>query len=374
MVAPMALLSSPSPRATLLASIAVGALALAAAPSCQPGALGGVGAKACPQLNPNVDALSANYSANAKANAKVRAFVTASKDLMLVSELMEKHATDACTNMARDLQIPPQQLQPRSDQPGARVQAACGAVAAAMDQILSAGVRIQASVTPPQCTANVQAEARCEGVCQASVTPAEIIANCEPGKLSGTCVGRCTGACEGQCTGDCQGQCAQVDAYGRCAGQCNGTCAGTCNGTCKASCQGEWQAPRCEGQIRGPSVDAECDASCRAHANFQAQCTPANVQLQVTGNHQMAAALAATLRANLPLLLHAEFTLGKRVLGDARAVVEVGRALPNIIGQAGLQASACVAAAANATVQASARINVSIKASASVSGRAGASL
>jgi hypothetical protein len=96
------------------------------------------------------------------------------------------------------------------------------------------------------------------------------------------------------------------------------------------------------------------------------------VNVQVNQNAEMAGRLAATLQANLPLLLHAEIALGRRLGGDIRAVVDVGGQLPRIIGQAGAQALACVAAAGSASVTASARINVSVQASASVTGRVGA--
>jgi hypothetical protein len=86
----------------------------------------------------------------------------------------------------------------------------------------------------------------------------------------------------------------------------------------------------------------------------------------------MAGRLAATLQANLPALLHAQIALGKRMLGDVRVVVDVGAQLPKVVGDAGAQALACIAAGAHASVQASARINVSVEASASVSGRVGA--
>jgi hypothetical protein len=82
--------------------------------------------------------------------------------------------------------------------------------------------------------------------------------------------------------------------------------------------------------------------------------------------------LAATLQQNLPLLLHAEFALGKRLLASAETVVRVGAALPNVLGDAGAEALACTAAAADASVVASARIRVSVEASASVTGRVGA--
>ena len=82
--------------------------------------------------------------------------------------------------------------------------------------------------------------------------------------------------------------------------------------------------------------------------------------------------LAATLQANLPLLLHAQIALGKRVLASAQVVAQVGAALPKIVGQAGAHAIACIGAATEATASASARLNVSVQASVSVSGRVGA--
>ena len=124
--------------------------------------------------------------------------------------------------------------------------------------------------------------------------------------------------------------------------------------------------------MQGPSVDAECQASCDARAEFRGSCTPAQVAVQGGQNAAEVMRLAATLQQNLPLLLHAEFVLGKRLIGSADTVVRVGAALPNIIGDAGAEAIACTAAAANASVAASARIKVSVQASASVTGRVGA--
>jgi hypothetical protein len=125
--------------------------------------------------------------------------------------------------------------------------------------------------------------------------------------------------------------------------------------------------------VRPPSADAECNASCNAHAEFNASCTPAQVNVQGLQNVDLALRLVATLRANLPLLLHAEIALGKRLAGSVRTVVDVGAQLPRVVGDAGAEGLACIAAGSNASVQASARINVSIQASASVSGKVGAS-
>jgi hypothetical protein len=125
--------------------------------------------------------------------------------------------------------------------------------------------------------------------------------------------------------------------------------------------------------VRPPSADAECNASCNAHAELSATCVPGRVDVQGVQNAELALRLAATLRANLPLLIHAEVALGKRVAGSVKTVVDVGYQLPRVVGDAGAEGLACIAAASNASVQASMRINVSIQASASVTGRVGAS-
>ena len=340
--------------------------------SCDGGLGGGLGQAACPQMRADADALSANYSADVRANAKIRAFMQAAKDIAAVSVQIESMAADACFRMGTDLGLRPDQMQPAQG-PGGRAKGACDALAIAIDGIFRQGIQVRATATPPQCQMNAQAEARCQGACSAQVDPGQIVASCEPARLSGYCQGTCVGRCDGNCNGQCTGQCSQQDAQGRCVGRCEGDCQGSCDATCHARCEGQWQAPQCEGQVTPPSADAECNASCRAHANVQAQCTPAQVQVQVGQNVEMAARLAATLQANLPQLLHAQLALGQRLMGDVQVVVDVGAQLPRIVGNAGAQALACIAAASEASVQASASIRVSVQASASVSGRVGAS-
>lgn len=360
-------MSTPSRLLSLCAALPIATLVA----SCD-GQFGGLGRAACPQMSPNVDALSTQFSADARANVKVRAFVQAAKDVASVAEQIEITAAEACLRMGRDLGLSPEQMAPHEGS-GGRAKGACGAVGATIDAIFRQGVSVRVSATPPQCQADVQAEVRCKGGCEVEVDPGYVMANCQPGKISGYCQGRCTGQCEGRCNGTCNGQCSAQDAQGRCVGQCSGTCDGSCDATCHAQCQGQWQAPRCEAWVRPPQVDAECDASCRAHANVRASCTPAQVRVEVSQNVDIAARLAATLQANLPQLLHAQIALGQRLLHDVEVVVQVGQQLPSIVGQAGINALACIAAASEASVRASVSIKVSIQASASVSGRVGAS-
>jgi hypothetical protein len=339
---------------------------------CYGGGVYGPLAPTCPQLVGSGDPLQASYSANARANAKIRTFVAASRDLVEVSVQAEGIASEACMRMARDLGIPDSQIQSNPDQPGGKAQGACSAVAARIDAIFREGLSVQVTARPPACQANLQAKAQCEGACNVEVDPGEIVAHCDPGRLSGYCQGECGGHCDGTCRGRCDGQCSARDANGQCAGRCDGNCHGGCDATCHAECRGQWQAPKCEGYVRPPSADAECQASCSARADFQAQCTPAQVTVRANQNAEMAARLVGTLQANLPELIRAEVALGKRVAASAQVVVQVGAQLPKLIGNAGAQALACVAAASSASVKASARIDVTIRASASVTGRVGA--
>lgn len=340
--------------------------------SCQ--ALGGsgkIGEAFCPELASGASALGANFAADARINGKVRTFVEASKDVVAVAGYIESEVTAACTRMGTDLGLSPAQMAPRNE-PGGRASGACAAVSARIDSILQQGVGVTVTVKPPTCQFNAQAKASCEGACSAQVDPGSIVASCEPAKLSGYCQGRCIGQCDGTCNGQCNGTCSAVDAQGRCAGTCQGQCDGQCQATCHTTCQGTWQAPKCEGQVTPPSADAECNASCQAHAEMQGGCTPVEVLVLPTGNVAAAMQLVATLQANLPRLLYAEIALAKRLAGSIQVVGQVGAQLPKIAGNAGARALACIGAAAEATASASVRINVSVQASASVSGKVGA--
>jgi hypothetical protein len=333
--------------------------------------LGGLSDATCPEMGGSANAMAAVYTDNAQMNGKIRAFVQASKDLAGVAAQAEAQAAEACMRIGADLGIPASAMAPR-DEPGGRAKGACEPVAAQIDMILQSGLRFTATVTPPQCQASAQAQAECSGSCSVQVDPGQIVAQCDPARLSGQCQGRCNGRCDGRCSGECRGNCEQRDAQGQCAGQCQGECYGSCDATCHARCEGTWQAPRCEGHVQGPSGDAECDASCRARGEFHATCTPIQVLVQPSVANEQALRLAASLTANLPMLLHAQIVLGQRILNNAEVVVQVGKNMPGIVGQAGMRAAACIATAASASVQASMSIKVTVQASASVSGRAGA--
>lgn len=345
---------------------------LLAFPRCVPpqqggGTYGPLGAT-CPALTSSGDPMHANFGAQGRAEATIRAFVAASKDLAEVSAQMESEIFTACRRIGHDIGVPDADLQ------GPDVRATCGAVAARVEAILAAGAKLEVRATPPQCRASANAKAECSGACEVEVDPGEIVAQCDPGKLSGKCEGRCVGRCDGVCRGACDGKCEAANASGQCEGRCNGKCEGECDATCHARCEGEWEAPRCEGHVRPPSARGECAASCEARAEIRAECTPANVRIEANQAAGDLAALVGSLQANLPTLIRAQFRLSQKLAASAKVLVEVSAELPKVVGKASLEAGACIAASASAVAQASVRVDVSIQASASVTGSAGANI
>lgn len=329
--------------------------------------IGGAGldTAVCPELGGG--AMRANFTGDAKANANIRAFVQASGDLGKLAAQVEADVLGACERMGRDLGIPAAQMGPSTE-------TKCAAVAAKIDAILKAGasVSMKASVTPPECKVAANAYAECSGQCTAQLDPGSVVANCEPGKLSGMCEGTCGGTCDGVCRGDCSGACSAKDASGKCAGTCSGTCSGKCEATCHAKCTGTWKAPHCDVKVNAPKAEADCNASCKAHAELTAQCTEGKVSIQTNVNTGEIPKLIATLQANLPILIRAELGYGKRIAGDIETLVKVGGEMPNAMAEAGGHALACIGASANTVVRAQASISVSVKASASINAKAGA--
>jgi hypothetical protein len=246
--------------------------------------------------------------------------------------------------------------------------APCKKVSAEIRTLLRAAGDFRLSYTPPKCRADASFAAKCEGECGAKVDPGQVVAQCEPARLSGTCKGECRGECSGVCEGQCDGQCSAKDAQGNCVGECSGTCRGSCDATCHAHCEGEWEAPRCEVDAKAPSAQAECRASCDASADVRAECTPPRVTATTKASDMKVQKLKLSLQRHLPALLEAQWRLTKEIGGDLQAVVRSGNRLRGQLSGAGAKASACVATALNAVAEASANVNVSVEASASVSG------
>jgi hypothetical protein len=278
------------PLAASLRSLVSLVAVLLAAAGCD--GLGQLGAAACPEIGPSVDAATARYGVDARADAKIRAFVLAAKDIAAASAQAEQLAATACSRMGRDLGVPPQAMAfDRSVRQGGAAKGACDAVARRIAKLRAQGIQLAINVTPPVCQADVQADAQCQAGCTAAV--------------------------------------------------------------------------------HGAPADAECVASCRARANVRAECAPARVQVQASQSMPEAMALAATLQANLPPLVHAQVALGERLVGDFDTVVQIGQQLPRLVGQAGARALACIGAATDLSVSASIRVKVTMQASANLRGQVG---
>jgi hypothetical protein len=384
------------------------ALPFVAAMGALPGLAGCdvVGDATCPEWGDDYGA-----SLGADIDANVKAFVTASGRLEVLANDMVAKVSVSCSNIAvaagRD-------KSKWAGKEGADlVNAACGEASAGIDAVLAAAgnVSIEFGIEGGGCAADLKATADCYAKCdvEGKCTPAELEAQCEPGKLSGSCSGQCDGSCsvdggsvqctgtcgatcKGTCGGDCVGRCDGADSTGQCAGQCDGRCEGECKGTCSGSCdytapsaqcEGtchgscsvEYQAPKCEGKITGPEcdIDAKCEANCKAEIQAKLVCEPPKVTWKVigTGTAQLQT-LATALEANLPDLILYGTSRGDALVdiaGELEASVDgaVSAAADNV------KAAACVALAAEAAVSAVANVKASVSVSVEVSASASAS-
>ena len=368
-----ALLGSRFHLLAFLAALLTGLACDVTVPTSVPTSVGEVkqtaSGTACPEWGSG-NAIGGSFASDAALNADIAAFVQASMDIKRLADQSYTNVTAACIKMGKDLGVPDAQLQAKD---GDTATPPCNAVAAKIEEIVKANAAVKVAYQPPRCTMDANFQAKCDAECGLEVDPGKVLAECEPGKLSGYCQGTCTGQCEGTCTGECQGECSAKDAQGRCVGECKGTCTGSCDATCHAKCEGTWKAPRCEVEVEESKVKAECAANCEASAKVRASCQPPKLDVQASAQAEAMQKLSATLKANLPTLIQAQLRLSRQLAGDIKVVVDNGNKLKGQLQGAGGKAYACVTAAVSALVQASVKINVSVKASASVSGKAGAS-
>jgi hypothetical protein len=419
---------------TILAAVAMGALssALVLETACElgtslnnPGSIVSAAA-GCPDLS-SVEAIARvdwakEFGLEATTAAKLGAGLQAAVTLDAFAARLDADLRAACGPLATDLG--------HSD-PFQDGNEACKAAARAIGDVrgrLGANARVSLAVDPPRCAASMSAMADCVAQCDASLEPGSVEVQCEAGKLAGTCNGECTGSCTldaaAQCQGTCQGSCS-ADFQGTCDGACSGTCDGStidgavcngtcsgrcsagatgqcggqcegscelsgsarCDGTCRGSCSVQMQSPTCEGAMTPPRASAECDARCEADVGAKLECSPARVDVIVSGAADAGAAtqLTAALRRHLPGVLKVAIGMKDQALGVAaqgRAVVDgvqasvrAAKAAP----EAGARLTACVAApfqsaiAAAASIQASVDVSVEVHASASASAGGSAS-
>lgn len=331
---------------------------------------GAVSGLACPEYGSG-NAMGADFVADAALNAEIGVFVQAAYDINKASGQIAAEVRTACLNMGRDLGLSDSAMAD-DNKAGGKVTGPCSAVNAEIGRIVKAQGQVEVTFEPPQCSVNMDIQGECSAACKVDYTPAEIVAECDPGHLYGSCQGQCTGTCEGTCKGECQGECSAKDAQGNCVGECSGTCGGSCSGTCRASCEGSWKQPQCDVALRPGSVEGDCMASCKARADFKASCQPGKVDVQAGGAAELAK-LKGTLSKNLPVLIKAQVRIGKHLAADVKTVANAGSSLQGKLRAAGGKALACVSAAVDGVARASVNVDVSFKASASISGSVGAS-
>lgn len=246
---------------------------------------------------------------------------------------------------------------------------------------------------PPHCEVSVDAYASCMGECEAQVDPGQVDIQCEGGELRGYCDAQCTGhcaaqvdaACSGTCEGSCDGQCSARNADGSCNGQCSGTCHGhcvvdaqaSCSGECRGGCSVAFREPYCTGTIRRPTASARCRASCDAHVEAQARCTPGETHVTMSAGLD-AEGQARLLRVQTAIhdgvsQVLAIRTRVQRLQAAGREIVQMAPEIPQSAAAVGINAVVCATAAAGAIAEASASVNVSVQVSVSFSASASAS-
>jgi hypothetical protein len=351
----------------------------------------------CRDFVPGADLSTIDWGMQGDAEVSYGAFMQATADFTGTATAIVTDVANACQAIAVDLGAEPGEV--KETQPDLRATAWCDLADTRLATAMANG-SLTITYQPPSCTIAANVQASCEAKCSANVmceiTPAEIIARCDPGKLSGRCEANCTGTCEGSanlavnCEGTCQGTC-----EGTCAGQCsntvNGECRGSCDSTCTGQCRGscaidaqaqvqcnaectggcdiEVEAPKCKAELTPPKAEcqgsAECSGSCKASASAKAECKEPSLEIEATG--MITADVVSTLKLNLPKLVSVFKARGALLVSNAQLVVDAGLSLQ----VDGTKAVACLIPATDAIGQAAANIDASLAASGKISGRAG---
>lgn len=194
----------------------------------------------------------------------------------------------------------------------------------------------------------------CEGACEL-VSGAECMGVC-----SGICELDGTIACDGECTGErdadgnCTGEC-QLSPGAKCEGECKGSCElsagasceGLCHGECTydpgaGSCDGELVClpaagafvecnGTCTGDVRPPSVVAECEASAKADARFDATCAAPSVDVDYRLDPVWAAEADAPVKLAFEAQLHAFVQAFARLQARGAKLKLVGSAAADLL-------------------------------------------
>lgn len=311
----------------------------------------------CTQFKPGTNMVTADWDLEGSLNLEFGAAMQAVGDFSATAQGMVNDLTVACRGMAIDMGAKEDAVV--EPDPNKAVVAWC---TEAMNQLATFKADINITVQPAKCEVSVSAKLDCEAQCDASVqcelTPGEIKAACEPGKLSGQCSGSCSGTCEGSaslavtcngtCDGTCEGMCMGTQDGGKCNGTCNGKCRGSCTadgsamakceGSCSGDCSVDFKAPKCNGTFTPPKAECKaqgsCEASCDASASAKAECTPPAVE--ITGGTNIDEKIAALKKWLPQIYLNIE--------GRLSLLVDQATAFGTITGSFNLEATAQSAA------------------------------
>jgi hypothetical protein len=137
------------------------------------------------------------------------------------------------------------------------------------------------------------------------------------------------------------------------------------------------KAPKCTGEVKPPSMSAECSAHCDAKAEAKVECTPAHIGISIKGgDEKLALKLKTAIEKDLPLILKVALGMGdraKKLADNVKAVVEGAQSREDRSGRCthdGAALTACIAACSPARSMRSsmsANVTVSVNVSASVS-------
>ncbi len=410
----MAVFSKP------LFSLALLAVALS------PAVLEGCGAKDGNPLCCNEFKVGATIDASIGGSAQSQVAVQAIADIGGIASAAIDDLTTACRGIAQDLDAPKadQDAAEANAEKNAKMKAWCELAVKQIGTVkASAGGTLTVKATPPVCQASISAKADCQAKCSGSAK-CDIKANppkCTGGQLTVSCKGDCTASagasvsCEGSCSAHCTGSCTVqggIDCTGKCEGTCEAkagvgtgtgaqadgtcqgtckgscsvtppgvTCTGSCNGKCEGTCKGSATASvKCDGSCKGDfepiscsggkleggcQVEAKCDANCNGSVQAKANCTPPAIEVVFAGsaNADFAAKLAATLKANLPLV----FELKTRFA----AMADVTASLSGNISAVTDIKTACIPPLVAAAAEAVSDIGDSVSASAKITASVG---
>ena len=348
------------PAAAIVLMMPVLAQCGAGLPGGIPGADQIPGGAKCPDMT-SADAVAefdwaGNYKVDAAVAGKLKGGLAAAIELKQISDSIDADLKTGCGGLATDLGAGGD-FKTGDDACKAAIKV-IGEVRAKLGAHASASLDIE----PPKCGAEMSVIADCAAKCDATVSPGSAKVECEPGK------------CDGKCDGEMSGQCA-----GSCSGSCKLKGKAECKGTCTGGCSVEMKAPKCTGEVKPPSMSAECKGHCDAKAEAHVTCTPAHVGVRLDGGADAALQmkLKTALEKNLPIIAKIALSMGPRAIKLSGSIKEIVVSLESTVqaagsssGVTGAQLVACVAAPfkgvgdAMASLQANAKVSVDVKASA----------